>query len=97
VCGHLARRRAAGAAVSRTGSALLEYPVWMWHWARPDDPQVPWHRMSMSVVDRAAMARKRRASTAFETQFSPYEQGMAAILPPFVIQRLFAVGEAVFR
>lgn len=94
---HEAVGRAAAAAVARTESTLLEYPVWMWHWARPDDADVPWHRMSMSPVDRGAMARKRRATTAFETQFSPYEQGSDAILPPFVIQRLFAVGEAVFR
>jgi LmbE family N-acetylglucosaminyl deacetylase len=94
---HEAVGRAAAAAVERTSSTLLEFPVWMWHWARPDDPDVPWHRMSMSPVERGAMARKRRASTAFESQYSPYEQGVDAILPPFVIQRLFAVGEAVFR
>lgn len=94
---HEAVGRAAAAAVNGTGSVLLEYPVWMWHWARPDDPDVPWHRMSASPVDQGGIARKRRASTAFESQYSPYEQGMDAILPPFVIQRLFAVGEAVFR
>jgi LmbE family N-acetylglucosaminyl deacetylase len=94
---HEAVGRAAAAAVERTDSTLLEYPVWMWHWARPDDADVPWHRMSMSPVDRAATARKRRAATAFVTQLRPYEQGMDATLPPFVIQRLFAVGEAVFR
>lgn len=94
---HEAVGRAAADAVARTGSTLLEYPVWMWHWARPEDADVPWHRMSMAPVDRGAVARKRRASVAFQSQYSPYEDGMDAILPPFVIQRLFAVGEAVFR
>ena len=41
------------------------------------------------------MARKRRAAAAFESQLEPYETGLAAVLPPFVLQRLFAVGEVV--
>ena len=94
---HEAVGRCAAEATARTGAALLEYPVWMWHWARPNDDAVPWHRMSTAPLDRAAMARKRRAATAFRTQLTPYEAGMAAILPPFVLHRLFAVGEAVFR
>ena len=94
---HEAVGRAAATAANLAGARLLEYPVWMWHWARPTDADVPWHRMSMSPVDRRAMARKRRAAAAFESQFKPYEPGMSAILPPFVVQRLFAVGEAVFQ
>lgn len=94
---HGAVGRCAAQAAARTGGALLEYPVWMWHWARPNDDVVPWDRMSMAPLDRAAMARKRRAATAFRTQLKPYEPGMEPILPPFVLHRLFAVGEAVFR
>ena len=41
---HEAVGRAAAAACARTGAALLEYPVWMWHWASPADPAVPWDR-----------------------------------------------------
>jgi LmbE family N-acetylglucosaminyl deacetylase len=89
--------RSASAAVERTSAVLLEYPVWMWHWARPDDDAVPWHRMSMAPVDRGASARKRRAAAVFESQLTPYEPDMAAVLPPFVLERLFAVGEAVIR
>ena len=33
--------RSAAAAAAQTGAVLVEYPVWMWHWARPDDPAVP--------------------------------------------------------
>lgn len=36
--------RAAAAACKATGAPLVEYPIWMWHWATPDDPAVPWHR-----------------------------------------------------
>jgi hypothetical protein len=58
---------------------------------------VPWHRMSMVPHDRAAMARKRRAAAVFESQFKPYGADMDVVLPPFVLQRLFAIGEAVIR
>jgi LmbE family N-acetylglucosaminyl deacetylase len=89
--------RATAAAAERTGAALLEYPVWMWHWASPDDDAVPWQRMSMVPVDRAAMARKQRAAKVFRTQRTPREPGAEAVLPSFVVRRLLAVGEAVFR
>lgn len=94
---HEAVGRSAAAAVGRTSAALLEFPVWMWHWASPDDVDVPWHRMASVPHDRATFARKRRAVGAFETQFRPYEPGMDVVLPPFVLQRLFGVGESVFR
>ena len=76
---------------------MLEYPVWMWHWAQPDDVDVPWHRMLTVPVERAALARKRRAVNAFATQLNAYGPDVEAALPPFVVQRLMAVGEVVFR
>ena len=94
---HEAVGRSAAAAVANTDAELLEFPVWMWHWAKPGDAAVPWHRMSTAPYDRAATARKRRAAAAFESQLVPYEAGMDVVLPPFVLQRLFAVGEAVIR
>ena len=94
---HEAVGRASAAAAERSGAVLLEYPVWMWHWAVPDGDAVPWHRMSKTRLDRAAMARKRRAAKVFRTQLTPREPGVEAILPPLVVRRLLAVGEAVFR
>jgi LmbE family N-acetylglucosaminyl deacetylase len=93
---HEAVGRSAATVADRTGATLLEYPVWMWHWARPDDEAVPWSRLVKAPYDRAAMARKRRAAAVFGTQLRPYEPDLDAVLPPFVVQRLFAVGEAVF-
>jgi LmbE family N-acetylglucosaminyl deacetylase len=94
---HEAVGRETAAAAERTGAALLEYPVWMWHWAAPDDDSVPWQRMSRVRVDHAAMARKQRAAKVFRTQLTPREPGADAVLPPFVVRRLLAAGEAVFR
>jgi LmbE family N-acetylglucosaminyl deacetylase len=94
---HEAVGRAAAVAAQRTGAALLEYPVWMWHWAYPDDPAVPWDRAYRSRLHRWAVSRKRRAAQCFSSQFEPVTVGSAPVLPPAVVQRLLAVGEVVFR
>jgi hypothetical protein len=52
--------------------------------------------MSRVRLDRAATARKQRAATVFRTQLTPHEPGADAVLPPFVMRRLLAVGEVVF-
>jgi LmbE family N-acetylglucosaminyl deacetylase len=93
---HEAVGRAAAAAVARSGTTLLEYPVWMWHWASPGDPAVPWDRAFTVQLDRSALSRKQHAAQCFRSQF----EGNAiepAVLPPFVLRRLMAVGEVVFR
>ena len=67
---HEAVGRAAAVAVQRTGSTLLEYPVWMWHWASPEDPAVPWDRAYRSRLHPWAVRRKRRAAQCFPASSS---------------------------
>jgi LmbE family N-acetylglucosaminyl deacetylase len=93
---HEAVGRASAVAAERTGAVLLEYPVWMWHWAAPDDDCVPWHRMSRVPLDTAAIERKERATKMFRTQLTPHQPEADAILPEVVVRRLLSVGEAVF-
>jgi LmbE family N-acetylglucosaminyl deacetylase len=93
---HEAVGRSAATACARTSATLLEYPVWMWHWAQPDDADVPWQRMRRPTVDLGCSVRKRNAAKEFRTQLTPFEPGGDPILPPFVVQRLMAVGEMVF-
>ena len=76
---------------------LVEYPVWMWHWARPDDPAVPWDRARAVPLSRAAVDRKQLAAQCYRSQFDPNGRPGGPVLPPFVLQRLLAVGEVVFR
>jgi LmbE family N-acetylglucosaminyl deacetylase len=92
---HEAVGRAAAAACARTGVTLVEYPVWMWHWATPADPDVPWQCAYAVPLAHWAVERKNQAAQCFHSQFEPY--GSEAVLPPFVLQRLMAVGEVVFR
>jgi LmbE family N-acetylglucosaminyl deacetylase len=56
--GRAARKAAAG--------AFYSFPIWMWHWAAPADPQVPWDR-AVRLPPRAA-SRKRAAITCFASQ-----------------------------
>jgi LmbE family N-acetylglucosaminyl deacetylase len=94
---HEAVGRAAAAACARTGATLLEYPVWMWHWASPTDPAVPWDRAYSVPVPAWARDRKHLAAQCFRSQFEASAQAAAPVLPAFVLQRLLAVGELVFR
>lgn len=66
---HEAAGRAGAAAAARTGAALLEYPVWFWHWAGPD--AAPWDRFGALHLDPAAVARKAAAVRAHRTQVAP--------------------------
>lgn len=87
--------RAAATACAGTDVALLEYPVWMWHWAVPGDPDVPWGRAFSVPLESWALELKSSAAQCFRSQFEPH--GPDAVLPPFVLERLMAVGEMVFR
>ncbi|GAA4542626.1 PIG-L deacetylase family protein [Mycobacterium paraffinicum] len=89
--------RAAAAACARTGAALLEYPVWMWHWASPADPAVPWVRARSVPAPGWAINRKRQAAQCYRSQLRPGRSEAPPVLPPFVLQRLLTVGEVVFR
>lgn len=94
---HEAVGRAAAAACTRTGVALLEYPIWMWHWALPMDPTVPWDRAYSVPLPIRAVDRKRQAAQCYRSQFERHAGESAPVLPTFVLKRLLAVGEVVFR
>ncbi|MEM6108410.1 PIG-L deacetylase family protein [Mycobacterium sp. 050272] len=93
---HEAVGRAAATACARTDAVLLEYPIWMWHWAIPHDPAVPWDRAHSLPVPAWAAARKRLAAQCFRSQFES-SPGSPPVLPTYVLPRLMAVGEVTFR
>ncbi len=94
---HEAVGRAATAACRRSGAVLVEYPVWMWHWASPDDRAVPWHRARVLALPPEVHRAKRRAVAEFASQISPLsdDPADAAVLPPFVLERLVRDHETV--
>lgn len=66
---HEAAGRAAATAARRTGARLLEYPVWAWHWAAPDD--LPWSEARRLDLSDAELERKRRAVREHASQVQP--------------------------
>jgi LmbE family N-acetylglucosaminyl deacetylase len=93
---HEAVGRAAATATAHAGATLLEYPIWMWHWAKPRDPAVPWHRARAVPIAQWAARRKGRAIQCFRSQLDPQNPDTSPVLPPVVVQRQTAVGEVVF-
>ena len=93
---HEAVGRAAAVAAQRSGAVLLEYPIWMWHWATPGDTAVPWDRLRALPVDGHAVDRKMAAAQCYRTQVEVAGSGTEPLLPPFVLQRLLALKEVVF-
>ncbi|MFE4862336.1 PIG-L family deacetylase [Streptomyces sp. NPDC056670] len=81
---HEAAGRAALAAARAAAVDCWMYPVWMWHWARPDDVRVPWDRaVAVALADRIPEP-KRKSVGCFVSQIHPLGPGEAdaAILPP---------------
>jgi LmbE family N-acetylglucosaminyl deacetylase len=59
---------AVGRAARSVGGTVLEYPVWTWSWAAPDDQRVPWDRARRVLLDAATCAAKAAATACFATQ-----------------------------
>ena len=93
---HEAVGRAAAVAAGLTGAVLVEYPVWMWHWAQPGDAAVPWERAHAVPSAPEAIDLKIRAAKRFRSQFE-CRDGEEPVLPDYFLPRLIAVGEVVFR
>ncbi|MFC4224845.1 bifunctional PIG-L family deacetylase/class I SAM-dependent methyltransferase [Lysinibacter cavernae] len=53
------------------GIRLLEYPIWLWHWAEPSDPAVPWRRMFRMRLDSRERHAKREALNQHVSQTRP--------------------------
>ena len=78
---------ACGAAAARVAKQVLEYPVWAWHWARPDDPRVPWARATKVLLPPEARSAKQAAVACFASQVAPIgpEPADGPVLPERVL------------
>ena len=66
IVGEIAAELAAGGSLS-----LLEYPIWLWHWASPDDAEVPWGDFVSLSPRGEALAHKQNAIAAYASQAEP--------------------------
>jgi LmbE family N-acetylglucosaminyl deacetylase len=94
-CDHEAVGRAAARATARIGARLIEVPIWAWHWARPQDPRLPWSRARKLLLDPETLARKRYAIDAHISQVTPDRQA-PPVLGAEAIERLAQPFELVF-
>ena len=92
---HEATGKAAASAAGHTGADLVEYPVWMWHWARPAHALIPWGRARCVRLDDREREGKRAAIKQFVSQITP-DVDSAAILPPHVVARFTRAHEIFF-
>lgn len=96
-CDHEAVGRASRAAAEAVGACVHELPIWTWHWARPQDPRVPWQRARKIALSPAMVARKRHAALAFVSQLEgDPAAGLAPVLSSRVLERLLQPFEVVF-
>jgi LmbE family N-acetylglucosaminyl deacetylase len=84
---HDACGRAAARASLASGCALWEAPIWMWHWARPNDTRVPWMRLQALAVSDAAHASKQVALAAHVSQLTPRSASLPAVLDDAIVAR----------
>lgn len=84
---HDACGTAAEQACAAVGCRLLAAPVWMWHWAAPEDVRVPWHRLRALPVDATAWSAKQAALQAHASQHAAREEGQGSVLGAEILAR----------
>jgi LmbE family N-acetylglucosaminyl deacetylase len=96
---HEAAGHAAREACARERVALLEYPVWAWHWAVPGDPRVPWSLAARIDLPVWAVELKQAAIACHASQILPLGNHPedAAILPPDELEHFRRDFEVVLR
>jgi LmbE family N-acetylglucosaminyl deacetylase len=91
---HEAAGRAARRAAPR---ALYYYPIWMWHWASPADPRVPWDRALRVPLSPPAAAAKRAAIGYFTSQTRDRGHGLGPVLSPEMIAHFTRTTEVLIQ
>jgi LmbE family N-acetylglucosaminyl deacetylase len=96
---HEAAGQAALQACQNTDTALVQYPVWMWHWAVPGDRRVPWRRAARVDLPGWALRRKQAAIACQVSQITALGDAPqdAAILPPADLEHFTRDFETVLR
>lgn len=93
---HDATALATIAACRRSGARLIQAPVWMWHWAHPGDPRVPWRRLRRFPLAPADVRRKQRALFAHRSQLDARQRLEGPVLGEAILGRLSRRDEYFF-
>jgi LmbE family N-acetylglucosaminyl deacetylase len=91
-----ADHEAAGRAARRAAGHVLRYPIWMWHWAAPDDERVPWDRCRQIPLPPDIAAAKHAAIQAFTSQLTGGGPSGAPVLPAGIVAHFTRAQEVFF-
>ncbi len=92
-----ADHEAVGRSARRSRPETMFYPVWMWHWAFPGDPRVPWDRAVRVPLPAEAATRKRAAIGCFASQLERRRPGLDPVLPAATVAHFTRGQEVLFR
>jgi LmbE family N-acetylglucosaminyl deacetylase len=94
---HEAAGRAARRAARLAGVPVLTYPIWMWHWAKPADPRVPWYRARRVPLPPEAVSRKQAAIGAFTSQLTDRDPATGPVLPAGIVAHFSRAQEVLLQ
>ncbi|MCC8670369.1 PIG-L family deacetylase [Xanthomonas arboricola] len=95
---HEAASRATHAACKAQSARRLQYPVWAWHWSRPEDRVFADGAAVRFDLSPAVLSAKQRAIACFATQLGHCTPPVAEpILPPPVLERFARPFEVFVR
>ncbi|KZX22514.1 PIG-L deacetylase family protein [Rathayibacter tanaceti] len=78
------------------GHPLLAAPIWLWHWAEPEDAEVPWETLVRVGLDDELRERTRRARACYRSQTDRGPEGADPVLHPLFL-RTFAGDDRLVR
>ncbi len=87
---------AVGRALRQLGGPASFYPVWMWHWARPADPRVPWGRGLRVPLSAPVRDVKQAAIACFGSQLEIRGPGVPPMLSPAFLAHFARDYEVLF-
>ena len=80
----------------RTGCNLLQAPVWMWHWAQPDDARIPWGDLVALDLTDDAVDAKQKALARHHSQLGIRNTKSGPVLAAAIVQRAARLQEYFF-
>ena len=93
---HEATSVAAQQAAAAIGCRFLQAPVWMWHWASPGHPGVPWQNLVALDLPAWALSTKQHALSCHLSQLEKRSEGLGPVLVPSIVERAARVREYYF-
>lgn len=70
------------------GHPAIAYPIWLWHWATPDDERMPWSDLVALPLQDRSVVQKRRAIARHASQVAPLSPapGDETVLHPLFLR-----------